>query len=178
LAVASGFLAWVSSGEAAGSVVAAAGDGDAFGAGAGAALAVASGFLAWVSSSDEVTGSAVAAASCFPIALGVAVDPGGHVIQHSAPAGNDSHVNPVTDTSKLIRRDFAFMIHPPFVFDLLFTLTFRACSRSGKQSRKTTTLGFPALNLISPFLAGRGLVSDKFRAVGSGNCLPDRYGSR
>ena len=86
------------------------------GAGAGEALAVASGFLAGASSSGEATGSAVAVTPFSFVALGVAVDPGGHVIQHSAPAGNDRNVNPVAGTSMVSRRDFAFMIHPPFRF--------------------------------------------------------------
>ncbi len=86
------------------------------GAGAGEALAVASGFLAGICSSGEATGSAVAVTPFSFVALGVAVDPGGHVIQHSAPAGNDRNVNPVTGTSMVSRRDFAFIIHPPFRF--------------------------------------------------------------
>ena len=118
MAVASGCLAGViSSGEAAGSAVAPVGTGDAFGfAGAGEALAVVFGFLADVSSSGEATGSAVAVALCVPVALGVAVDPGGHVIQHSALAGDDRNVNPETGMSTVSRRDFAFMIHPPIRF--------------------------------------------------------------
>jgi hypothetical protein len=62
LAVASGFLAVVSSGEVAGSAVAPAGFRAAFGfagTGVGEALAVASGFLAVVSSGEAV-GSVVA----------------------------------------------------------------------------------------------------------------------
>ena len=120
LAVASGFLAGVSSsGEATGSAVASGGVGAAFGfagTGAGEALAVASGVLVSVCFSGEATGSAVAVTPFSFIALGPAVDPGGHVIQHSAPAGNDTNVNPVTGTSMVSRRDFAFMIHPPFRF--------------------------------------------------------------
>jgi len=117
LAVASDFLTGVSSsGEATGSAVASAGVGAAFGfAGAGEALAVVSGVLAGVSSSGE-TGSAVAVTPFSFVALGVAIDPGGHVIQHSAPAGNDRNVNPLTGMSMVSRRDFAFMIHPHFVF--------------------------------------------------------------
>ena len=118
LAVVSSFLASAASlGEATGSVVASAAAGAAFGfagAGAGEALAVASGFLAGAGSSGEATGSAVAVAPCSPVPLGVAVDPGGHVIQHSAPAGNDRNVNPVTGTRTVSRRDLGFMIHPPF----------------------------------------------------------------
>jgi hypothetical protein len=83
------------------------------GAGAGEAFTVVLDFLAGVSSSDAATGSAVAVAPCIPAALGVVVDPGGHVIQHSAPAGNDRNVNPETGMSTVSRRDFAFMIHPP-----------------------------------------------------------------
>ena len=116
LAVASGILAGVAfSGEVAGSIVAPAGTGAAFGfagAGVGDALAIASGFLAGVNSS---VGAASAVAG-FSVALGVAVDPGGQVIQHSAPAGNDINANPLTGTSTVSRRDFAFMIHPPIHF--------------------------------------------------------------
>ena len=107
------------SGEATGSSVASAGVGAAFGfAGivAGEALAVASGVLVSVCFSGEATGSAVAVTPFSFVALGVAVDPGGQVIQHSAPAGNDRNVNPLTGTSIVSRRDFAFMIHPHFVF--------------------------------------------------------------
>ena len=113
------------SGGAPGSVVAPAGAGTAFGfAGAGvdAALAVASGFLPCVSSplagvrsSGETACSVVAVAPCSLVELEVAVDPGGHVIQHSAPAGNDRSVNPVATNSSVSSRDFAFMISPPFV---------------------------------------------------------------
>jgi len=117
LAVASDLLAGVrSSGRAAGSVVAPAVAGTAFGlagGGVGAALAVASGFLPCVGSSGERVGSAVAVAPCTPVGLGVAVDPGGHVIQHSAPAGDDRNVNPLATNSAVSRRDFAFMIPPP-----------------------------------------------------------------
>ena len=90
LAVASDFLAGVNSSvEAVGSTFA--------GSEAGDALAVASGFLAGVNSSVEAGHSAVAG---FSVALGVAVDPGGQVIQHSAPAGNDRNANPVAGTSR------------------------------------------------------------------------------
>ena len=98
------------------------------GVGAGEALAVASGVLVSVCFSGEATGSAVAVTPFSFIALGAAVDPGGHVIQHSAPAGNDTNVNPVTGTSMVSRRDFAFMIHPPFIFDVYSRPFFRACS--------------------------------------------------
>jgi len=129
LAVASGILAGVaSSGEAAGSIVAPPGAGAAFGfagAGVGDALAVASGFLAGVNSSVEAVGSTVAG---FSVALGVAVYPGGQVIQQSAPAGNDRNANPVAGTSTVSRRDFAFMIHPPFIFDVYSRPFFRARS--------------------------------------------------
>ena len=116
LAVASGFLACVSSsGEAAGSVVAPVAVGTAFGF-AGAEVvgtfAAVSGSLAGVRSSGENAGSVVAVAPCLPVGLGVAVDPGGHVIQHSAPAGNDRNVNPVPTNSPVSKRDFAFMILP------------------------------------------------------------------
>jgi hypothetical protein len=120
LAVASDFLAGVNSSvEAVGSTFA--------GSEAGEALAVASGFLAGVNSSVEAAHSAVAG---FSVALGVAVDPGGQVIQHSAPAGNDRNANPVAGTSTVSRRYFAFMIHPPIHFWCLFTPIFRACSRT------------------------------------------------
>ena len=163
LAVVSSFLASAASlGEATGSVVASAAAGAAFGfagAGAGEALAVASGFLAGAGSSGEATGSAVAVASCSPVPL----------IQHSAPAGNDRNVNPVTGTRTVSRRDLGFMIHPPF---LMFI---HAHSPSVFEKRKSKPQdGLPAPNRISPFLAGWGLVSDNFRAVGSGGCLPDR----
>ena len=119
LAVASDFLAGVNSSvEAVGSTFA--------GSEAGEALAVASGFLAGVNSSVEAAHSAVAG---FSVALGVAVDPGGQVIQHSAPAGNDRNANPVAGTSTVSRRYFAFMIHPPNHW-CLFTPIFRACSRT------------------------------------------------
>jgi hypothetical protein len=119
LAVPSDFLAGVNSSvEAVGSTFA--------GSEAGDALAVASGFLAGVNSSVEAH-SAVAG---FSVALGVAVDPGGQVIQHSAPAGNDRNANPVAGTSTVSRRYFAFMIHPPIHFWCLFTPIFRACSRT------------------------------------------------
>jgi hypothetical protein len=138
LAVASDFLAGVNSSvEAVGSTLAPAGASAAFGfvgAGAGEALAVASGFLAGVNSSVEAVGSTVAG---FSVALGVAVDPGGQVIQHSAPAGNDRNAIPVAGTSTVSRRDFAFMIHPPIHFWRLFTPIFRACSRS--EDHKTGT---------------------------------------
>ena len=102
------------SGEAVGSA-----DGAAFGfacRGVSEALAVASGFLADVGSSGEAAGSAVAVAPCSPVDFGVAVDPGGHVIQHSASAGTDRNVNPVTATNPVSRSDFAFMIPPPIPF--------------------------------------------------------------
>ena len=118
LAVASDFLV-NSSVEAVGSTFA--------GSEAGEALAVASDFLAGVNSSVEAAHSAVAG---FSVALGVAVDPGGQVIQHSAPAGNDRNANPVAGTSTVSRRYFAFMIHPPIHFWCLFTRIFRACSRT------------------------------------------------
>jgi hypothetical protein len=79
-------------------------------------LAVASGFLAGGSPSGEATGSAVAVVPFSPVTPSVVVDPGGHVIQHSAPAGNDRNVKPVIGMSMVSRRDFAFMIHPPFRF--------------------------------------------------------------
>ena len=117
LAVASGFLACVSSsGEAAGSVIAPVAVGTAFGfAGTEVveAFAAVSGSLAGVRFSGETAGSVVAVAPCSPAGLGVAVDPGGHVIQHSAPAGNDGDVNPVATNSPVSKRDFAFMIPPP-----------------------------------------------------------------
>jgi hypothetical protein len=148
LAVASGFSAGVaSSDEAAGSIVAPAGAGAAFGfagAGVGDALAVASGFLAGVASSGEVVGSTVAVAPWSPFELGVAVDPGGHVIQHSAPAGNDTNISPATATS-LANIDFAFMIPPPFVF-VAYSRRFPGVFESGNQYRKTITiLGLSAL---------------------------------
>ena len=150
LAVASGILAGVaSSGEAAGSIVAPAGAGAAFGfagAGVGDALAVASGFLAGVNSSVEAVGSTVAG---FSVALGVAVDPGGQVIQHSAPAGNDRNANPVAGTSTVSRRDFAFMIHPPIHFWCLFTPIFPSVfvKRSPQDGRR---LGFLRAPMVSP----------------------------
>jgi hypothetical protein len=107
LAVAWGFsLGVISSGEATGSAVGPVGVGTAFafhGAGVGEVLAVASGFLAGVSSSGEAVGSAVAVVPCFPVELGDAVDPGGHVIQHSAPAADDRNVNRVTAMSTVSR---------------------------------------------------------------------------
>jgi hypothetical protein len=149
LAVASGFLAGVaSSGEAAGSIVAPAGAGAAFGfagAGVGDALAVASGFLGGVASSGEVVGPTVAVAPWSPLELGVAVDPGGHVIQHSAPAGNDTNISPATATSSANRIDFAFMIPPPFVF-VAYSRPFPGVFESGNEYRKTITiLGLSAL---------------------------------
>jgi hypothetical protein len=117
LAVASGFVACVSSsGEAAGSVVASVAVGTTFGfAGPEVveAFAAVSGSLAGVLSSGETAGSVVAVAPCLPEELGVAVDPGGHVIQQSAPAGNDRNVDPVATSSPVSKRDFAFMIPPP-----------------------------------------------------------------
>lgn len=117
MAVASGFLAGTgSSGEAAGSVVASAEAGTAFGfagAGLGEAFAAVSDSLTGVLSSGETAGSVVPVAACLPEELGVAVDPGGHVIQHSAPAGNDRNVDPIATNSPVIKRDFAFMIPPP-----------------------------------------------------------------
>jgi hypothetical protein len=155
LAVASGILAGVaSSGEAAGSTVALAGAGAAFGfagAGAGDALAVASGFLAGVNSSVEGVGSTVAG---FSVALGVAVDPGGQVIQHSAPAGNDRNANPVAGTSTVSRRDFAFMIHPPIHFWCLFTPIFPSVfvKRSPQDGRR---LGFLRAQMVFGGIAAR-----------------------
>jgi hypothetical protein len=115
-AVASGFLACVSSsGEAPGSVVAPVAVGTAFGfAGTEVveAFAVVSGSLTGVRSSGETAGSVVAVAPCSSLGLGVAVDPGGHVIQQSAPAGNGISIDPVATNSPVSRRDFAFMISP------------------------------------------------------------------
>ena len=122
------------------------------GAGAGEALAVASGFLAGICSSGEATGSAVAVTPFSFVALGVAVDPGGHVIQHSAPAGNDRSVNPLTGTSTASRRDFAFMIHSFLIFiDAHFLSVF--------EKRKTTPqgghrLGFFRVAIVSPTFDG------------------------
>jgi len=179
LAVASDFLTGVSSlGEATGSAVASAGVGAAFGfAGAGEALAVVSGVLAGVSSSGE-TGSAVAVTPFSFVALGVAIDPGGHVIQHSAPAGNDRNVNPLTGMSMVSRRDFAFMIHPPFRFLIVIDAHFPSV-----RAAQTTPQGGPppsgsvARKSYLPLLAGWGLASDKFTAVGSEDWLPDQCGS-
>jgi hypothetical protein len=155
LAVASDFLAGVNSSvEAVGSTFA--------GAEAGEALAVASGFLAGVNSSVEAAHSAVAG---FSVALGVAVDPGGQVIQHSAPAGNDRNANPVAGTSTVSRRDFAFIIHPPFIFGV-YSRPFSERVREAKTPRLP-----PLSNGISPFLAGWRLATDKFTAVGSGDRL-------
>ena len=65
--------------------------------------------------SGEATGSASTVGVCCSVPLRVAVDPGGHVIQHSAPAGNGRSVKPATGMSAVSRRKLAFMIHPPFV---------------------------------------------------------------
>jgi len=149
LAVASDFLAGVNSSvEAVGSTFAPAGASAAFdfaGAGAGEALAVASGFLAGVNSSVEAARSAVAG---FSVALGVAVDPGGQVIQHSAPAGNDRNVNPVAVTSTVSRRDFAFMITiPPFIFGV-YSRPFSERVREGRP-QDGHRLGFLRAPMIS-----------------------------
>jgi hypothetical protein len=164
LVVASGILSDVaSSGEAAGSIVAPAGAGAAFGfagAGVGDALAVASGFLA--GSSGEATDSAVAVAPCVPVALGVSVDPGGQVIQHSAPAGNDRNANPVAGTSTVSRRDFAFMIHPHSF--LVFIHAHFPSVFEKRRPQAGHRLSFVLAPFISPFLAGSRLVTDKSRA--------------
>jgi hypothetical protein len=110
LAVASGFVAGISSsGEAATPAGAAAAFGFAD-AGGGEALDVSLGFVAGVSSSAEAAGSVVAVV--IPVSFGDAADSGGHTIQHSAPAGDDSNVGPTIDTSTVSRRNFGFMIHP------------------------------------------------------------------
>jgi hypothetical protein len=160
-------LAVASSGEATGSSVASAGVGAAFGfAGivVGEALAVASGVLVSVCFSGEATGSAVAVTPFSFVALGVAVDPGGQVIQHSAPAGNDRNVNPLTGTSIVSRRDFAFMIHPHFVFNFYGRPFFRACPKGGKQHRKAATPRvLPHRDCISAFWRDGGSQATNLR---------------
>ena len=179
LAVASGFLIGVSSsGGATGSTVASAGVGAAFGfAGAGEALAVASGVLVSVCFSGEATGSAVAVTPVCSVALGVVVDPGGHVIQHSAPAGNDRNVNPLTGTSMVSRRDFAFMIHPPFPFLIFIDAHFPSVRAAQTTPQGGHASDSSASQSYLRLLAGWRLASDKFAAVDLGACLPDQCGS-
>jgi hypothetical protein len=153
-------VAWgsaVSSGEA-GGAAAAAGARVAFGfasAGAGEALAVAWGFAV---SSGEAGGSAVAVAPCSPVELGVAVDPGGHVIQHSAPAGNDWNVTLVTATSPVSRRDFTFMIRPPSFLILInahFPSAF-GCVEQKQHQRRPNALGSSTAQFYLPLFGGMG----------------------
>ncbi len=81
------------------------------------------------------------------------------MIQHSAPAGNDRNVNPVTGTNTVSKRDFAFMIPPPFVFDYYS----RPFSKRVREAKTASALQW--------YLPLWRLVTDKFRAVGSGDRL-------
>ena len=119
-------------------------------------MTVVSGFLAGVSSSDAATGSAVAVAPCIPVALEVAVDPGGHVIQHSAPAGNVRNVNPETGMSTVSRRDFAFMIHPPFVFDFYSRSFSERVQEAEANTARPTALSSSAPQSYLPLFGGMG----------------------
>ena len=82
---------------------------------AGELLSVTSALATGLCASGEATGSASAVGVCWPVPLGVAVDPGGHVIQHSAAAGNDRTPNPLTAVKLTRRRDVVFMFSPPLL---------------------------------------------------------------
>ena len=177
LAVASCVLVSVCfSGEATGSTVASAGVGAAFGfAGAGEALAVASGVLVSVCFSGEATGSAVAVTPFSFVALGVVVDPGGHVIQHSAPAGNDRNVNPLTGMSMVSRRDFAFMIHPPFRFCFLLTPIFPSAFE--KRKKAATPWISSGIAIVSPPFGGMEARERQIYGCRFKRLAPDQCGS-
>jgi hypothetical protein len=146
-AVASVFLAGVaSSGMAVGSTVPA-GDGAAFGftgAGLGDALAVASGFLAGVASSGKAAGSTVPVVPRSPLEPGV--DPGGHVIQHSASA-RSGRISPATATSSANKIALAFMILPPFIL-LLVHAHFSRRVRERQSHLKRLTVSVSGLSAI------------------------------
>ncbi len=68
------------------------------------------------------------------------------------------------------RRDFAFMIHPPFVCDF-YSRSFSEHGRERKHRKRATALSSSAPESYLPVFGCRGLVSDKFRAAGSGDRL-------
>ena len=103
---------------------------------AGELSSVTSALATGLCASGEATGSASAVGVCWPVPLGVAVDPGGHVIQHSAAAGNDRTPNPLTAVKLTRRRDVVFMFSPP----LLLLYSTPLCGRAS-STRATPCLG-------------------------------------
>ena len=114
------------------------------GAGLGDALAVASGFLAGVASSGKAAGSTVPVVPRSPLEPGV--DPGGHVIQHSASA-RSGRISPATATSSANKIALAFMILPPFIL-LLVHAHFSGRVRERQSHLKTLTVSVSGLSAI------------------------------
>jgi len=114
------------------------------GAGLGDALAVASGFLAGVASSGKAAGSTVPVVPRSPLEPGV--DPGGHVIQHSASA-RSGRISPATATSSANKIALAFMILPPFIL-LLVNAYFSGRVRERPSHLKTLTVSVSGLSAI------------------------------
>jgi len=114
------------------------------GAGLGDALAVASGFLAGVASSGKAAGSTVPVVPRSPLEPGV--DPGGHVIQHSASA-RSGRISPATATSSANKIALAFMILPPFIL-LLVHAHFSRRVRERQSHLKRLTVPVSGLSAI------------------------------
>lgn len=101
-----------------GGVVATAGGGAAFffdGTVAGELSSVTSALDTGFCASGEAGCSVSAVAGCCSVALGVAIDPGGHVIQHSAAAGSVRIANPLNTVKLARKREVALIVRPPLL---------------------------------------------------------------